>query len=230
MDYNNIEFQNQYDTSNKYIKIINEIITHIPAMTPTGYAIYTILLTHRNHINGKCYPSTETIATKLGITTRTVQRTIKHLEDHNYIRVHRSDPKRTKAGQIKSAVNHYELLPLDDVIQTTVVSPVAVAVEEPIITPPSVTPVVHPVVVPPTEPVVVQVPEKEEEEEDMKQYEIWEDVPEPKADDYFENILKEVKANTEYPRTVTQGTKKTKYLSPTMTVEYDSEFDWIFFK
>lgn len=68
-------------------EIAFEILSGFEGRGKTNFAVYMILLKHRNSTNNKCFPSIETIANKIMASNKTVKRALDELEKAGYIKI-----------------------------------------------------------------------------------------------------------------------------------------------
>ena len=64
-----------------------EILSGFEGRGKTNFAVYMVLLKHRNSTNNKCFPSIETIANKIVASDKTVKRALDELEKAGYIKI-----------------------------------------------------------------------------------------------------------------------------------------------
>lgn len=64
-----------------------EILSGFEGRGKTNFAVYMVLLKHRNSMNNKCFPSIETIANKIVASDKTVKRALDELEKAGYIKI-----------------------------------------------------------------------------------------------------------------------------------------------
>lgn len=64
-----------------------EILSGFEGRGKTNFAVYMVLLKHRNSTNNKCFPSIETIANKIVASDKTVKRALDELERAGYIKI-----------------------------------------------------------------------------------------------------------------------------------------------
>lgn len=64
-----------------------EILSGFEGRGKTNFAVYMVLLKHRNSTNNKCSPSIETIANKIVASDKTVKRALDELERAGYIKI-----------------------------------------------------------------------------------------------------------------------------------------------
>lgn len=64
-----------------------EILSGFEGRGKTNFAVYMVLLKHRNSTNNKCFPSIETIADKIVASDKTVKRALDELEKAGYIKI-----------------------------------------------------------------------------------------------------------------------------------------------
>lgn len=64
-----------------------EILSRFEGRGKTNFAVYMVLLKHRNSTNNKCFPSIETIANKIVASDKTVKRALDELEKAGYIKI-----------------------------------------------------------------------------------------------------------------------------------------------
>lgn len=64
-----------------------EILSSFEGRGKTNFAVYMVLLKHRNSTNNKCFPSIETIANKIVASDKTVKRALDELEKAGYIKI-----------------------------------------------------------------------------------------------------------------------------------------------
>lgn len=64
-----------------------EILSGFGGRGKTNFAVYMVLLKHRNSTNNKCFPSIETIANKIVASDKTVKRALDELEKAGYIKI-----------------------------------------------------------------------------------------------------------------------------------------------
>ena len=64
-----------------------EILSRFEGRGKTNFAVYMVLLKHRNSMNNKCFPSIETIANKIVASDKTVKRALDELEKAGYIKI-----------------------------------------------------------------------------------------------------------------------------------------------
>lgn len=64
-----------------------EILSGFEGRGKTNFAVYMVLLKHRNSKNNKCFPSIETIANKIVASDKTVKRALDELEKAGYIKI-----------------------------------------------------------------------------------------------------------------------------------------------
>lgn len=64
-----------------------EILTSFKDKSKTNFAVYMVLLKHRNAIRNRCFPSIETIANKTSMSIKTVKRALDELEEKGFIRI-----------------------------------------------------------------------------------------------------------------------------------------------
>lgn len=69
----------------KWIWIDNAVLTELPRIGTTAFAVYAILARHADNKSQTCHPSAETIAEALGTSPKTVQRAIKTLAVHSLV-------------------------------------------------------------------------------------------------------------------------------------------------
>lgn len=64
-----------------------EILSGFEGRGKTNFAVYMVLLKHRNSTNNKSFPSIETIANKIVASDKTVKRALDELEKAGYIKI-----------------------------------------------------------------------------------------------------------------------------------------------
>ena len=64
-----------------------EILSGFKGRGKTNFAVYMVLLKHRNSTNNKCFPSIEIIANKIVASDKTVKRALDELEKAGYIKI-----------------------------------------------------------------------------------------------------------------------------------------------
>lgn len=64
-----------------------EILSGFEGRGKTNFAVYMVLLKHRNSTNNKCFPSIETVANKIVVSDKTVKRALDELEKAGYIKI-----------------------------------------------------------------------------------------------------------------------------------------------
>lgn len=84
--------------------IITKDVIMDPMISTTAKAVYCVLAVHRNSETGNCFPSVETMAKGLGLSTRTVRRCLDELEQAHVIR----RDKRFREG--RQTTNQYVLI------------------------------------------------------------------------------------------------------------------------
>jgi hypothetical protein len=82
-------------------------IVRDPALSCNAKALYVLLATYADLDDRSCYPSKVTLAAALNVTTKTVQRAIQELVEHEVMTV---QSRRRKDGS--QSTNLYELLDL----------------------------------------------------------------------------------------------------------------------
>lgn len=64
-----------------------QILSGFEGRGKTNFAVYMVLLKHRNSTNNKCFPSIETITNKIVASDKTVKRALDELEKAGYIKI-----------------------------------------------------------------------------------------------------------------------------------------------
>lgn len=69
----------------KKFGLVHSDILQDPGLSLRAKGLYALLCTYANQ-NRECYPSNTTLSELCGVSRRTLQRTVKELEDKNYVR------------------------------------------------------------------------------------------------------------------------------------------------
>lgn len=81
---------------------LSEVVWSNQDLTPTDKLVLLALVNHLNDETGACYPSWDRLATRTGLSRRTISRTIARLEDEGFIDATRKPGTSTRYELFKS--------------------------------------------------------------------------------------------------------------------------------